>query len=128
MGDDERLYYCAVCGSQVATLGTRCLSGHAGSIVCGTEETRQETRARFKAREATAGFCGYRGRDAAARAMERSRYASTNPSTLELRDGSVVGVGDTLLRPDGTRDAMLYGSRGSHCLASEARLAGLLDE
>ena len=61
---------------------------------------------------------GFRGRTATKKALARSRYASNNPSTYEMPDGSLVGVGDTLLMRDGSRDVMLYGARGSYALLS----------
>jgi hypothetical protein len=69
---------------------------------------------------------GYRGRGAREQALERSRSASASPRVVALADGSLVGVGETILRDDGARDCVLYGARGSCEWASAARAAGRL--
>jgi len=62
---------------------------------------------------------GFRGRDARAKAMERSRYASPTPSVRTLADGSLVGVGETIVDDRGRQDVMLYGARGTSAWASD---------
>ena len=62
---------------------------------------------------------GYRGQDAEAKALAKSRWVTPNPRTSQLPDGSLVGVGDTIVRGDGTRDRVLYGARGTSAWASE---------
>lgn len=64
-------------------------------------------------------LAGFRGRDAAERARERSRYASATPSVRRLADGSLVGVGDPVVDGRGRQDVMLYGARGTSAWASD---------
>lgn len=66
---------------------------------------------------------GYKGRDAFEKAMERSRYATVTPRVRALADGSLVGVGDVILRSDGTQDVRLYGARGTSTWESEITTA-----
>ena len=58
--------------------------------------------------------------------MARSRVVNTNPYAMPLADGSYVACGAMLLSPDGKRDRMLYGTRGTHALYSEAEAASLI--
>lgn len=53
-----------------------------------------------------------------AKALDRSRYATTSPRVLVLADGTYVGVGDQ--HTDG--DAMLFGARGTSAWRSEVSL------
>ena len=71
-------------------------------------------------------FKGYRGRDAHNRAWEASRTSNCSPWAIELLDGSMAGVGETILASDGTRDRLLWGAYGSSCWASDAMAQGLL--
>lgn len=71
-------------------------------------------------------FRGYRGREAHRRAREASRTANPNPLVWALEDGSLVGVGETLLMGDDTLDRVLWGAYGRYLLESEALATGLL--
>lgn len=73
---------------------------------------------------------GFNGQDARDRALERSRVATTNPRVTTLVDGSVVGIGDLILRViDGREfaDAMLYGAYGTAAWSSDARANKVLE-
>lgn len=64
---------------------------------------------------------GFRGRDKYAQAWKIARRVSAQPRIACLDDGSIIAVGDTLLRSDGSTDVMYYGARGTYALASEVR-------
>lgn len=59
---------------------------------------------------------GYKDR---ARALVLAQRVSATPRLWRLEDNTFVAVGDTLLLADGTRDALVYGARGTTALASE---------
>jgi hypothetical protein len=73
---------------------------------------------------------GFTGKGQWQRAEHASKRASANPHMLCLADGTCVGCGDDVLCTDANgypyTDYVLYGARGTHQWASEARKAGRL--